>query len=126
MRPAGKISRRSFAQSLRASGGEIVPGNFATIKREWKSGDVIEVELPMTTRTESIDAQHRDTVALCYGPLALFAITDAKPTLTPADLLAAKRIDRRSWQVNSAGAPLKMIPFTEIKDEQYTTYLQVT
>jgi hypothetical protein len=46
--------------------------------------------------------------------------------LTRADLLAAKRIDQRSWQVNTPGAPIKMVPFTDIGDERYSTYLRVT
>jgi DUF1680 family protein len=105
---------------------EIVPGTFATIHREWRSGDVIELNLPMTTRVEPIDLQRPDTVALCYGPLALFAVTETKPSLTRADLLAAKRLDQRSWQVRTAGGPIKMLPFTDIAEEQYTTYLNVT
>jgi DUF1680 family protein len=105
---------------------EVVPGTFATIHREWKSGDVVELNLPMTTRLESIDPQHADTVALCVGPLALFAITDTKPSLTRADLLAAERLDKRSWQVKTASGPVKMLPFTDIAEEQYSTYLNVT
>jgi hypothetical protein len=105
---------------------DVIPGTFANVYREWKSGDVIELNLPMTTRVEPIDPQHRETVALCYGPLVLFAITNAKPSVTRANLLAAERLDRRSWRVNTAGAPLKMLPFTDIEDEQYTTYLNVT
>jgi len=105
---------------------EVVPGTFAAIHREWKSGDVVELNLPMTTRLEPIDPQHPNTVALCFGPLALFAITDAKPALTRADLLTVRRLDKRSWQVKTAGAPLKMLPFTDIGEEQYATYLNVT
>jgi hypothetical protein len=46
--------------------------------------------------------------------------------LTRADLLAASRVDQRSWQVRTGGAPIKMVPFTGIGDEQYTTYMRVT
>jgi hypothetical protein len=35
-------------------------------------------------------------------------------------------VDQRSWQVKTAGAPIKMLPFTDIADEQYTTYVQLT
>jgi hypothetical protein len=77
-------------------------------------------------RLEPADPQHPRTVALVFGPLVLFAITDHQPVLTRADLLAAKRIDQRSWQVNTPGAPIKMLPFTDIGDERYSTYLRVT
>ena len=47
-------------------------GNFARVKRKWKSGDRIEVELPMKARLEAIDPQHGETVALLVGPVVLF------------------------------------------------------
>jgi uncharacterized protein len=80
----------------------------------------------MTIRLEPIDPQHPQTVALLFGPLVLFAITDTQPLLARADLLAAKRMDQRSWQVKTAGVPIKMLPFTDIEEEQYSTYMRVT
>jgi len=80
----------------------------------------------MTRRLEAVDPRHAETVALVLGPLVLFAITDTQPVLTRAELLAASRVDQRSWQVKTASAPIKMLPFTEIGDEQYTTYLRIT
>jgi hypothetical protein len=35
-------------------------------------------------------------------------------------------MDKRSWQVRTAGASIKMLPFTDIGEEQYSTYLRVT
>jgi hypothetical protein len=105
---------------------DAVPGTFAAISREWNDGDRIELNLPMRTRLEPIDSQHPNTVALLVGPLVLFPITDTQPSMSRADLLAAKRIDHRSWQVKSARGPLPLLPFTDIKDEPYTTYVRVT
>jgi hypothetical protein len=34
-------------------------------------------------------------------------------------------MDQRSWQVKTAGGTIKMLPFTDIEDEQYSTYLRV-
>jgi hypothetical protein len=86
----------------------------------------VELELPMTSRLEAVDRRHPQTVALVFGPLVLFAVTDTQPVLTGADLLAAQRVDQQSWLVKTAGEPMKMLPFTNIGDEQYTTYLRVT
>ncbi|MFZ0807014.1 MAG: beta-L-arabinofuranosidase domain-containing protein, partial [Candidatus Sulfotelmatobacter sp.] len=99
------------------------PGSFATLRRKWRTRDRVELELPMSKRLESIDARHPQTVALLYGPLVLFAVTDTQPALSGTDLLAATRVDQRSWQIKTAGSLLKMLPFTDIEDEQYTTYL---
>ena len=102
------------------------PGSFAAIHRRWRSGDRVELDLPMTTRLEPVDRQHPETVALAFGPLVLFAITDTQPLLTGAGLLGAKRISERSWQVRTDAAPINMLPFTDIGEEQYSTYLRVT
>lgn len=105
---------------------EPIPGTFAAVRREWHSGDRIELDLPTPMRLEPIDPQHPQTVALVCGPLVLFAITDSQPKLTRADLLNAKRLSLRSWQVPTAGAPLKLLPFIDIADEQYSTYLRIS
>jgi hypothetical protein len=105
----------------------ITPGTFAAVEREWSSGDVIELDLPMALRVEPIDPNHFQTVALSIGPLVLFAVNEHPLNLTRKDLLAAKRTGHRSWQLPGvAASPLKLLPFTEIQDEEYSTYLQTT
>jgi hypothetical protein len=127
----------SFRIPSWASGGSIsvngrrvqaptTPGGFAAIHRQWSTGDRVELDLPMTVRLEPVDPRHPETVALVFGPVVLFAITDTQPVLTRAELLGAKRIDERSWQVRTDAAPIRMLPFTDIGEEQYSTYLRVT
>jgi hypothetical protein len=105
---------------------ELKPGTFARLHRQWKTGDRIELHLPMTTRLEAIDPQHPDIVALMYGPLVLFPLTNAAPSATRSQLLAAKRSGPKSWQAQTAGTALTLIPFTEITDQSYTTYLRIS
>ena len=104
---------------------ETAPGTFATVRRQWSDGDLVELDLPATTRLESVDPDHPQTVALLHGPLVLFAITDNPPALTRANLLAAQRVGARTWRVQTGSGPLELRPFTEITDEPYATYLQV-
>ena len=91
-------------------------GSFARVSRHWKTGDRIELELPLKPRLEAIDPQHSDTVALLVGPLVLFAITDAQPPVTRAQLLAVKKSGPQTWQVETASGALKILPFTAIAD----------
>jgi DUF1680 family protein len=105
---------------------EVKPGNFETIRREWRTGDRIELELPLKKRLEAIDARHPEMVALLCGPLVLFPITDSAPSLTREQLLSAEKVGQRSWRVSTSRAPLKMLPFTAITDERYATYLRVS
>jgi uncharacterized protein len=115
----------SISVNGRRQNATLTPGSFAAIHRRWSNGDRVELDLPMMLRLEPVDPQHPQTVALLFGPLVLFAITDTQPALTRAELLGAKRIDQRSWQVKLGGGAIKMLPFTEIGEEQYSTYLRV-
>jgi len=103
-----------------------VAGTFAAIHRRWKNRDRIELDLPMTTRLEPVDAEHPQTVALLFGPLVLFAVTENSPVFSGSDLLAAKKISPRIWQAQTPNGPIKMLPFTDIAEEQYSTYLRLT
>jgi len=109
--------------------GLVEPGHFAAIRREWKSGDRVELELPLKTRLEAIDAQHADTVALLRGPLVLMAVKQQQeaplPKVTREQLLSATRVSEHQWQVNSAGGSVTMLPFTSLGGRPYTTYLQM-
>jgi DUF1680 family protein len=99
-------------------------GTFARIQREWKSGDRIDLDLPMKPRLEPFDAQHPDLVATLVGPLVLFR--DQSPSLTPAQLLSATKVAPGEWHVSTGQQTMKMVPWTAIQDQPYTTYLRVT
>jgi DUF1680 family protein len=104
----------------------LIAGTFATVFREWKSGDRVDLQLPRKMRLQAIDPRHPDTVALLYGPLVLFAITSGdRPSLTRAQLLAARQTGKSAWEVATALGPMKMLPYMAIDEEQYSTYLQV-
>jgi len=101
-------------------------GSFARVQRKWKTGDRIDVELPMTTQLEAVDAQHTDTVALLVGPLVLFAITDSQPAVTRGQLLAAKKMGPGLWHVSPGGDQvMKMVAWTVLEEQPYSTYLRL-
>jgi len=101
----------------------ITAGSFSSLYRTWKNGDRIQLTLPMSLRLEAVDEQHPDTVALLFGPLVLFAVTDRAPALTRAQLLAATRTtqDGGEWSVG----PLRLHSFPAIGEEKYSTYLKI-
>lgn len=108
--------------------GLAVPGEFAAMHREWKTGDRVELQLPLKLRLEPIDTRHTDTVALMRGPLVLMTVKTEQqsplPRLTRQQLLAAERVSERQWQVMSSEGPVKMLPFTSLGDLPYTTYVK--
>jgi hypothetical protein len=107
-----------------------VDKGFATLRRKWKDGDRVELNLPMPMRLEAIDGamtKNPDTVALVCGPLVLFALTEETPKVTREQLLAAKPMKGQAvWAVDASSGPLLLTPFTEIHEERYRTYLTVS
>ena len=102
------------------------PGTFAAIRRTWKDGDRVELELPMPLRLETIDANHPKLVALMQGPLVLLAIADSQPSFDRNALLEAKPANNASgdWFADSAdGSRVTMRPFMNIDKESYSTYV---
>jgi hypothetical protein len=103
----------------------VVAGRFATLRRKWKAGDQIDLELPLRARLQPINARHPETVALLSGSLVLFAIGSAPASLTKAELLGAKKTGPQKWQAKTATGNVDLLPFTAIADESYTTYLRI-
>jgi len=126
--PAWSEGASVLVNGMRQS-GLARPGEFAAIRRQWKTGDRVELELPLKMRLESIDARHIDTVALLRGPLVLMAAkaqqNDPVPELTREQLLAAKRVGQSEWQVRSSSGSVTMLPFTSLGERPYTTYVKV-
>ncbi len=106
--------------------GPAQPGTFAAIRRTWKDGDRIELELPTPLRLEAVDANHPNLVALMQGPLVLFAVGDSQPSFDRSALLQAKPANNATgdWLASSAdGTSVTMRPFMNIDKESYSTYV---
>jgi len=97
------------------------------VKRTWKDGDRVELELPLVTRLQAIESRHPNTVAVMRGPLVLFALkplqSSPMPSFRKTSLLDLQRISQREWQVRGGNATYRLVPFTEVGSEPYTTYL---
>jgi hypothetical protein len=104
---------------------EVTKG-FAVLRQTWKSGDVVELELPSKLRVEAIDAAHPEVVALMNGPLVLFAKTESQPALTRKQVLGARRNGGSEWMIDTGLGRVQMVPFTEVGDAAYTTYLKLS
>jgi DUF1680 family protein len=101
-----------------------MPASFVEIRRSWKTGDRIELELPLPVRLEAVDAQHPNEVALVRGPLVLMALTNPPAALNRKELLTVEP-KGHLWSVKTGTGEVLFKAFRNIGDEQYRTYLSV-
>lgn len=112
--------------SLRVNGKLVpaTPGSFAQVRRQWRDGDRIELELPLAMRLQAIEDGHDESVALLAGPLVLMRLVDdGDLATTRRDLLMAKQSDRGQWRLPDGG---RMLAFPDITDQRYRTYQDVS
>jgi hypothetical protein len=79
-------------------------------------------------RLEPVDVQHSTQQALLRGPLVLFAVAAAQPSFEKAELLRARPSGNGSGDctvTSGDGKDVVMRPFMTIKEESYSTYVQV-
>lgn len=84
------------------------PGTWATLDREWNSGDKVSIVLPMEILYAPVDSQHPNRVALVYGPTVLVKLPKR---LSPSSLRALGKPDQGlSFHLPSSGED-EFVPF---------------
>jgi hypothetical protein len=126
-------------------------GAYATVEREWKSGDVVEVKLPMTLYIETMPDNPK-VAAVLYGPIVLAGDLGSEgldkslrygPSVPPLGKLRTPAIPAfvgdAAHMLGSitpvAGSPLTfrtkglaqphdvtLVPFFKAADQRYTVY----
>jgi uncharacterized protein len=57
------------------------PSTYLTLDREWKSGDTLDLKMPMTLRTEALPHSDGKNLAVMYGPNVLAGIVPTNPNI---------------------------------------------
>jgi DUF1680 family protein len=98
------------------------------LRRRWRTGDLLEVALPMQLAAEPAP-DHHPVQALTYGPVVLSGAYPADPgPLTPELQLASVQrtgAQPMTFQAVADRRPIRMIPISRVTHEYYTTYWQV-
>ena len=107
-------------------------GTFAALRRVWRPKDEIEVRFPFSFRSEPIDEQHPNTVALMRGPLLMVALDRGaevpRGALTdpgsfqPA-LLATQSGTAPAFDLSLPSRRQRLVPFYAVGEDAYTTYV---
>ncbi|WP_229668623.1 beta-L-arabinofuranosidase domain-containing protein [Edaphobacter acidisoli] len=103
---------------------KVAAGASATLRAHWRSGDRITLAIPQDFRTEAIDEQHPETVALMRGPVQYVALNP--PGDLPQDRLplpsSLKQAAPEVFTENYSGRKLIFVPIYRIQNETYTAY----
>lgn len=105
-------------------------GGWITLRRWWRTGDLLEVTLPMQLAFEPTP-DHPSVQAAIYGPVVLSGVYDKDPgSLTPTlETASVSRTTARPMTFEAAsptrqGQPIRLIPVSRAAHEYYTVYWQ--
>jgi DUF1680 family protein len=90
--PSWAVSGITVAVNGKAEEIKSAPGSYATVSRAWKTGDTVEIAMPMSLHTESF-ADNPKKIALLHGPLVLCGHTEPRNTFAAIRCDAAKVLD---------------------------------
>jgi DUF1680 family protein len=68
--PAWAAGNATLTLNGKPAGVDAKPGSYATVQRAWKQGDVLEMTIPTSVRTEPLHGSS-DQFAFVYGPVVL-------------------------------------------------------
>jgi len=95
------------------------------LTRQWKRGDVLEIEFDMSPRLEQLNAAHPEMVALLVGPRVLFPVEAPDEPVTRTELLSARPKSPDEWIARTSAGDLRLKPFAAITTENYRLYSQL-
>ena len=116
------------------------PSSYAEIRRPWRTGDQVEINLPMALHMESMP-DNRNRIAVFYGPTLLAAdlgpVDDpgaGSPHFVPGIVEARKTVsewvkpvslETLTFKTDGVGRPrdVELVPFHRLHDRRYTVYL---
>lgn len=108
-----------------------VPTSYLKLKREWRNGDVVKIDLPMSLHVHRMP-DDPDMMAIMYGPLVLAGIMDELqgPQKTyligdpgkPADWIKPVKGKPLTFRVTGQERNWTLVPLNRILRERYAVY----
>lgn len=99
---------------------------FAVLRRFWKRGDAVTLQLPQSFRTEAIDDLHAKTVAVLRGPLVYVVLSPPEGVTALAQLDELKPLTGAPGMfcAGKDGRSRVHAPLYFVRNENYTTYFE--
>jgi DUF1680 family protein len=112
-----------------ASGVAAISGTYATLSRDWKSGDTVTVKLPMKLRTVAAN-DNANVAAVAYGPVILSG-NYGQQTLNSMPSLALNSVRRTNanslaFTATADGKAVDLGPFYDAQNINYNVYWTVS
>lgn len=100
---------------------------FAVLRRTWRTGDTVTLNLRQGFRTEPIDDLHPRTVAILRGPLVYVELNPAPDQSGLVDPGKWQPVASRDgyFSARAASGGRTYAPLYFVKDERYTTYFDL-
>jgi DUF1680 family protein len=98
------------------------PNTWATLSRTWRSGDIVDIQVPLTLRMEPVDRQHPNRVAVMRGPV-VFVLEGAYHD--PNFALPKTNEELAQWLVPEPGSLPRGVWATAPPPTEYPTSLRV-
>jgi uncharacterized protein len=108
-----------------AQGIATTPGTYATLTRNWVSGDTVTVRLPMKVALTPAN-DNANVVAATYGPVVLCGnygstTLSSLPPLTPSSITRTSTTSL-AFTASSGGTTVNLGPFHDAQGFNYTVY----
>ncbi|EWZ33566.1 hypothetical protein FOCG_14873 [Fusarium oxysporum f. sp. radicis-lycopersici 26381] len=122
-------SKASIKVNGQAGNVAIQPGKYALIKRQWKSGDTVTVQLPMSLHT--VAANDDQTLgAIAFGPVILAgnygqSTLNGNPTIDLASIKRKGNTDL-TFGATSGGKAIELGPFYDAQGFNYAVYWKLS
>lgn len=126
----------------KAARTESEPSSYAVIRRRWNTGDRVELQFPMSLRTEAMP-DNPDRIGVFYGPTLLASDLGpqddpaaSQPDYVPvlvtgdrpvADWVQPTSLAKLAFRTAGVGRPrdVTLVPFFSLHDRRYTVFLDV-
>lgn len=106
------------------------PGTHLRVTREWRDGDRIELDLPMSLRGEALLGDD-EMVAVMYGPLVLAGLTPEPACVLTAPANLPKFVEPAedeplAFVLHARDGDIRLVPLFRVIGETYGVYWLVT
>jgi DUF1680 family protein len=114
-----------------AGGGSTGSAGWVAVRRLWRTGDTLEVTLPMAIKLEPTPDQP-SVQAVTYGPVVLSGVypRDPGPALPVLDATSVRQVAAQPMTFTATAAngkdPVTLIPVARAAHQYYTVYWQTT